>query len=35
MRVDTKTYTEKELLELWPKRYSFSYYKLNGSYYSW
>jgi hypothetical protein len=28
MRVDSKIYTEKELLGLWPKRYSFSYYKL-------
>jgi hypothetical protein len=28
MRVDTKVYTEKELLRLWPETYSFSYYKL-------
>ena len=28
MRVDTKIYTEKELLGLWPKSYSFSYYRL-------
>jgi len=28
MRVDTKVYTEKELLGLWPEIYKFSYYKL-------